>query len=243
VIASSVEAMTIALFLSNPYSFETSAEIIDTGSDENGQYLILSETIFYPQGGGQPSDVGTIECGNFSFGVLSVRKDGDAIKHYVGERRVDGLKGSDCLYILDGSARILHMRYHSAGHLLSNVAEVIYPEIVPIKAHCFPKEAYVEFRGEAACDRDEVTVAVEDAVEANLPITVFAVNGEEFEQKFYKLPYPMPPKEILRVVQIGQHKPIPCGGTHVASTAEIGNFEIAKIKNKNGNLRISFAII
>jgi Ser-tRNA(Ala) deacylase AlaX len=52
----------------------------------------------------------------------------------------------------------------------------------------------------------------------------------------------MPQHENFRVVQIGRYKAIPCGGTHLATTAEIGNFEMTKIKNKNGNLRISFSL-
>jgi alanyl-tRNA synthetase len=233
---------TIPFFNGNSYAFDAPAEIISRGTDERGTYLILNKTIFHPQGGGQPSDVGTIECGEASFTVTSVRKMGDEVRHYVEGECAEDLNGIDCLCVLDRAARTLHMRYHSAGHLLSNIAESIYPGMTAVKAHCFPNGAYVEFQGEGTCERDTIEAAVGDAVKSDLPITVFEVNGEEFERKFYKLPYQVPPRETFRVVQIGQHKPIPCGGTHLSSTVEIGNFEIAKIKNKNGSLRIPFAI-
>ncbi|MDR1233241.1 MAG: alanyl-tRNA editing protein [Puniceicoccales bacterium] len=235
--------MTFCLFAENSYLFDTHAKIIAQGSDEKGTYLVLDQTVFYPQGGGQPSDIGTIECRDLSFDVIGVRKDGDAVRHYVGNQYTDNLEGADCLCTLDVAARILNMRYHSAGHLLSNIAESICREMIAVKAHCFPNEAYVEFQGPGICDQESIAKVMEDAIGAGLPISVFKIAGGDFEAKFYKLPYPVPPREEFRVVQIGTHKPIPCGGTHLASTGEIGNFEITKIKNKNGNLRISFAVV
>ncbi|MDR1433235.1 MAG: alanyl-tRNA editing protein [Puniceicoccales bacterium] len=231
------------LFAENSYIFEAATKVISIAVDEKGTYLVLDRTVFYPQGGGQPSDVGTIKCRDIVLDLTSVRKDGEIIKHYIGGKYTEILTGEDCLCALDGVARTLHMRYHSAGHLLSNVAESICNGIVATKAHCFPNEAYVEFTGTGTCERDAATDAMKMAIEANLPIAIFETNCEDFEKRFYKLPYPMPPKEILRTVQIGNYKPIPCGGTHLASTIEIGNFEVTKIKNKNGNLRISFAVV
>jgi alanyl-tRNA synthetase len=233
--------MTIFLFIENSYCFEASAKIIHHDVDGIGSYLILDRTIFYPQGGGQPSDTGIVKCHDFSINVISVRKDGEEIKHYFAEQLPENLNGEQCMCVLDRATRILHARYHSAGHLLSNITEVLYPELTATKAHCFPNEAYVEFHGASVCEQEGITGLMKTTIEAALPITVFEMYWEDFERKFYKLPYP-PSHENFRVVQIGNYKPIPCGGTHLASTAEIGNFEIMKIKNKNGNLRISFAV-
>jgi alanyl-tRNA synthetase len=234
--------MTTQLFSENSYLFDAPAEIIGNGVDEKGSFLILNQTIFYPQGGGQPSDIGIIKCGGVSLNITNVRKDGDEIKHYTKEQRTDDLCGVDCVCILDNALRILHMRYHSAGHLLSNVAEQVYPEMVAAKAHCFPNEAYVEFLGINNCEQDAIAGAVKNSIESDLGISVFDIGRENFEREFYKLPHAVSFREQFRVVQIGKHKPIPCGGTHLASTAAIGNFKVTKIKNKNGNLRISFAI-
>jgi alanyl-tRNA synthetase len=235
--------MTDCLFVKNSYLFEANAKVMSYGVDERGAYLVIDRTIFYPQGGGQPSDVGSIECHDVSYAVGDVKKDGGIIKHYIAEECTDDLKGAGCICSLDIDVRILHMRYHSAGHLLGNIVESICKDVVATKAHCFPDEAYVEFHGTGDCDRDAVAVAMKAAVAANWPIVAFEVSGDSFERKFYKLPYAVPLLEMLRVVQIGANKPIPCGGTHLESTADIGNFEITKVKNKNGNLRVSFAII
>lgn len=231
------------LFLGNTYLFECLAQVIAQEADEKGMYLVLDRTVFYPQGGGQPTDVGTIECNNRVSKVTNVRKDNGEIKHYLAEPCADYFKDMNCLCVLDKDRRILNARYHTAGHLFSTIVENLCPELVAIKAHCFPGEAYVEFHGENACDREALRSNMETAIASDLPISTFEMSGREFEQKFYKLPYPMPAHDQFRAVQISGYKPIPCGGTHLASTKEIVSCEIGKIKNKNGNLRISFTVI
>jgi alanyl-tRNA synthetase len=234
--------MAECLFLKNTYLFECSAEIIGQGMDDRGTYLLLDRTVFYPQGGGQATDVGSIKVGDRELRVTSVRKDGDEIRHYLADACADYLKNFECLCLVDKNTRILNARYHTAGHLLSNVAEELCRELVAIKAHCFPGEAHVEFQGTGVCGSDALAESMQNAVNADLRIFTFEMDGENFEKKFYKLPYQMPKQEQFRIVQIENYKPIPCGGTHLNSTGEVKNFEITRIKNKNGSLRISFSV-
>jgi hypothetical protein len=126
-------------------------------------------------------------------------------------------------------------RCHSAGVLRGNVAEQVYPEIVAAKAHCFPNEAYVEFLGINNCEQHAIAGAVKKSIESELGISVF-------EREFYNLPHAILFREQFRIVQIGKHNPIPCGGTNLASTASVENFTVTKIKNRKGNRRMPFAI-
>ncbi|MDR2737521.1 MAG: hypothetical protein LBB18_01080, partial [Puniceicoccales bacterium] len=161
--------MVVSLFSEDSYLFESPAKVVTQGVDESGHYLILDRTIFYPQGGGQPSDVGVVKCGESVFKITGVRKNGDLIKHYAAQLDVENLDGTDCFCVLDKATRILHMRHHTAGHLVSNVAEFLYPEIIAMKAHCFPGEAYVEFQGTGVCESDEIGTAIMDAIKSDSP--------------------------------------------------------------------------
>jgi hypothetical protein len=137
----STPSMTQPLFLAGIYLFGSPAKIINRGLGDNGPYLIFDKTIVYPQGGGQPSDVGTIKCEETMLEITRVKKDENEMRHYLNGEYPDDLVGTDCLCALDKQIRILHARFHSAGHLLSNIVEDIWPELVAIKAHCFPDAA------------------------------------------------------------------------------------------------------
>ena len=76
---------TILLYLEDTYLFQETANIVESGKNENGKYIILDKTIFYPQGGGQPTDTGTIQNENAQFDVSMVRMDENGIVYHYGE--------------------------------------------------------------------------------------------------------------------------------------------------------------
>lgn len=76
---------TILLYLEDTYLFEETANVVQSGGNENGKYIILDKTIFYPQGGGQPTDTGIIQNENAQFYVSMVRMDENGIVYHYGE--------------------------------------------------------------------------------------------------------------------------------------------------------------
>jgi alanyl-tRNA synthetase len=237
------KVMTKQLYLTNTYLFETAAEIIGQAADEKGTYILLDCTVFYPQGGGQPSDQGIIKGEGFKLNVLQVRQNENEIRHYIDFIPNTVLVGSKIICVLDEDRRILNARYHTAAHLLGNIVELIYPSLKATKGHSFPKEAYVEFQGDMVADYNEVTEALKEVISKNLVSKIFEIDPVSFEEKFYKLPYQIPSNKAFRVMQIGHLLPVPCGGTHLANTEEIGNIVLGKIKAKKSITRITYELI
>lgn len=231
--------MTKALYLQDTYLFEAKAKVIARGHDDKGSYVVLDETVFYPQGGGQPSDVGTLKGNGFEVAVVQVRQVEGEIRHYVTGTVPEGV---ELACQINPVRRLLNARYHTAAHLLGNVVEEMCPGLKAVKGHSFPQEAYVEFQGESAVDEAQILRGLETAIARDMPTRVFDVAPEEFEAQFYKLPYAILGNKALRVVQIGDCMPIPCGGTHLARTGEIGAVTIGKVKSKGGMMKVPYGL-
>jgi len=138
---------------------------------------------------------------------------------------------------------MLNSRYHTAAHLFGNLVEVLYPMLKVIKGHSFPKEAYVEFQGDETVDIVQIQNIIDETIAQNNKTQIFETDLTSFEQQFYKLPYNVPENKKFRVMRIGDMLPVPCGGTHLSSIAEVGKVLIGKIKLKNNIIRISYEVI
>ena len=231
------------MYLSDSYLFTIDANIIDIGSDEKGQYLVLDKTIFYPQGGGQKADKGKISNDFADIEVNDVRQLDDEIRHYCSPFNNGTFTlNSKVKCVLNEELRLLNMKYHTAGHLLGNVVDEMPINIKSRKCHAFPGESYVEFMGAELPNRDLLVDKLKHAILAQLPIKSFEIGRQQFEELYYKLPYDVPLNKNFRVVQIGNYSPIPCGGTHLSSTTEIGEIEIRKIKSKDDVVKISYGL-
>jgi alanyl-tRNA synthetase len=139
-------------------------------------------------------------------------------------------------------------RYHTAGHLIGTVGEMMYPAMRAVKGHSFPGEAYVEFAldnplSSQIIESSQLESSLNQIIVENHILSVFDIDPLCFEEKFYKLSYSIPKDKKFRAVQIGHLPPVPCGGTHVASLAELGRISITKIKTKSAVTRISSEVI
>jgi alanyl-tRNA synthetase len=229
--------MTKALYLGNTYLFETEAKIIR----QKENYIILDQTIFYPQGGGQPFDCGKIETPNAEIQIDAVRLIDNEIRHF-GDINEDLIQAK-VFCAIDRERRLFNARYHTAGHLLANIIENIYPDLTSTKCHAFPGESYVEFQCDGTTyDFEAVQQRLNDDISTGLTTKIFEINRDLFEKKYYKLPYAIGDDKDFRVLQIGNYKPIPCGGTHLKNTQEIAIATIKKSKIKNNILKVSYEL-
>lgn len=190
--------------------------------DTNG--VILAETLFHPQGGGQKADVGLI--GNAHVLHVVNREDGEVI-HCVDS--LDGLSvGDEVPLQVDLAHRSLSSRLHTAGHLVAAVGEALVSSLKGRAGHHWPGEARVDFEigGTEPDESFEVQLKGELSRLISLDLPVHAT----------------PPDSPPRLVQIGEYRPIPCGGTHVKSLGDIGPIEIRKMKKSKGLLRISYDV-
>jgi alanyl-tRNA synthetase len=239
-----VQMETGQLYLTDTYLFEEEAEVVGHGHDERGRsYIILNQTIFYPQGGGQPCDHGTIRNDSSLISIVEVRgSPRGEILHYSNSDIPEISPGSVVRCIIDEKRRMMNARYHTAGHLVSSIVEEVVPHLKATKCHAFPGEAYVEFpQGSEEPNADVVQSKLLAILKTGAETKIFDISAEDFEKTFYKLPYDIPGRETFRVLQIGQYPPVPCGGTHIGNVSEIGDITI-KVNSRKGTIKVSYSL-
>ena len=122
-------------------------------SEDSDHVIATQDTIFHPQGGGQPSDIGQIvsEDSSLSFNVKLVRKAANEIFHLGSFDTPSKMQEhSAVIQQLDASTRDLHSRYHTAGHIIGLAVKSLSDtigKVSELKANHAPGMAFVEFRG------------------------------------------------------------------------------------------------
>ncbi|WP_297500996.1 DHHA1 domain-containing protein [Thermococcus sp.] len=236
--------MTEKLFYRDPYLREAKAKI--TGVEVKGKRvrLTLDRTIFYPEGGGQPSDRGRIEGNGFAVRVEKVTGK-DEVFHEGSLKGRTPEVGEEVRLLLDWEWRYENMRAHTGQHVLSAVikglqgAETtgfqIFPEYNKIEID-YPGELKWEDVLEIERKTNEVIwgdLPVEVEVYGELPDELKALLRKDVSSKV---------KPPIRIVRIGTVDVTPCGGTHVKSTGEIGFLKVIRVYRKSRKLlRIEFA--
>lgn len=232
-------------YMDDSYLLEKKATVVDVQTLETGKIaILLDETIFYPQGGGQPYDTGLIKGQSGEFKVEEVRfKDGYV--YHIGQgscRKEDKVALS-----VDGERRKYNRRNHTAGHLIDVAVKNSGLSLTPVKGFHFPEGAYVEYLGlmdEAKKEemRLKIETEVNRLIQKNLPVKAWQVTYVELKTLCDFVPEYLPKDKPVRVVKTGDYGAHPCGGTHVSNTAEVDRIVIEKVKSKSGNTRISYTI-
>src|SRR6056297_926644 len=226
--------MTEILFLDEPYRKSASATVV--GHTEEGG-LILDRTIFYARGGGQPGDSGVLDWDGGRIPVATAVKGQEgAIILVPAEPASLPPVGAEVNQKLDWDRRLGHMRVHTALHLLS----VVLPLPVSGGAIAADKGRLDFDMPEPPEDREALQQALEALVARDLPVQEEWITEAELaaQPSLVKTMSVKPPSGAgrVRLVRIGSAEETvdlqPCGGTHVASTAEIGALRLGKIEKK-----------
>ncbi len=236
--------MTQLLYLGDSYLKEIDTSVISV--DATGMRIVLDKTIFYPEGGGQPSDHGTLMKGSEVYRVKMVKKSSEGVAHEVDKT---GLKvGDNAHLILDWNRRYILMRYHTAAHLLS---AVIYGKtrVETTGNQLDVDKSRMDFCLEDA-SKERIEKFIQQANELILndaPVKTFVLSKEDAKKdpSLFKLAvkdYIERLKEV-RVVDIEGIDKQADGGTHVHSLKEVGKISLLKIDNKGrNNRRIYFTL-
>ena len=238
--------MTLPLFGEDAYLKEAPAKIIAL-SGENG--VILDRSIYYPTGGGQPGDTGSIVVNGDTFSVEETIKgeNGNIILLLA-----DGLSllniGDSVTQFLNWDMRYAHMKVHTALHLLS----VVIP--LPVTGGAITAlKGRLDFNmPEAIENKDELTDKLNQLILADYEITESWISDEELDANpgLVKTMSVKPPTGAgrVRLVRIGNEDAQidlqPCGGTHVKRTSEIGMMHLGKMQKKgqlNRRVNINFS--
>ncbi|AWB44100.1 hydrolase [Paenibacillus sp. CAA11] len=223
--------MTKKLYYDSVYIRDWKTRITNVYEKEDGCYVTLEETAFYPHGGGQPCDLGWIN----KIPVLDVFIEGEEILHKL-KQRPERLE-ADCR--LDWQRRFDHMQHHSGQHLLSAVClEQFGAETLSF--HLGDDYCTIDVRLEG-CSQEDIGVLEDEAnrhIYLNHAIVSYFVTAEEAA----KLPLVKAPKvtENIRIVEMKDVEYNACGGTHVSSTGEIGIIKLLKVEKQKGNTRLYF---
>ena len=237
---------TKLLYLENTYLFESQAKLIGRGVDTKGPFLIFDQTVFYPQGGGQPSDTGTIDFESVSFKVGFVGFQERRVVHYIDQEPKTLVDGSTAIMKIEPERRILNARSHTSGHLLDCIIQRVAPELIAKKGYHFPEGPYVEFEGNlTSLDQTDflrtVNEALSAAVQSALHVRAFSANEELLKSLRVSSSFKIPDGKEMRIVQIGDFSPTPCGGTHVRNLSELRQVSIRKLARKGAITRLSYS--
>ena len=230
------------LYLDDSYIKEFDATAI---SVKDGKYIVMDQTAFYPQGGGQPHDTGiVIDSSGNKYRVVYVGKFDGVVSIEVDK---PGLKEGERLHcIIDWERRYKLMRYHTAAHVLSAVFSKESGALITGNQLNIEKSRF-DFNI-AEFNRDLMGEYVEKAnkiISEGRRVRIYYLPRDEVEkQGLTKLAKGLPKGlELLRIVEIENFDIQADGGTHVKNTAEIGRIEVLKYENKGkNNRRIYFRI-
>ncbi|MEE3425361.1 MAG: alanyl-tRNA editing protein, partial [Erysipelotrichaceae bacterium] len=222
--------LTKELYYDDAYLNEFQATVLSCEEDKKGYALTLDATAFYPEGGGQPYDTGTLNEAK----VLEVHRRDDRIIHTVDTYLKPGtiVNGK-----VDFERRFDLMQQHSGEHVFSGLVHKHFG-YDNIGFHLGEKEVVLDFSGpldhkdlsmiEAECNR---------MIQKNIPVEVTYPNDEELSNLDYRSK-----KELsgrIRIVSIRDCDVCACCGTHVRKIGEVGYCKVLSLTTKKGNARVS----
>ncbi|MFT5500340.1 MAG: misacylated tRNA(Ala) deacylase [Woeseiaceae bacterium] len=231
--------MTEILFREDSYLQSCEAKVLAT-DDES---IVLDRTVFYPLGGGQPGDTGNISWDGGEAAIVDTRYgEGGAIRHVIEAGSALPGEGSEVTATIDWDRRYLHMRMHTALHLLGSVLQygVTGGNISAAKSR-------LDFDMEDTIDKEQVTADLQALVAANSAVTCRWISDAELEAQpeLVRTMSVQPPKGAgqVRLLEIEGVDLQPCGGTHLKSTGEVGQVSIGKVEKKGKhNRRVSIVL-
>lgn len=213
------------LFYREPYLKEFDSVVLTCEESKQGYVITLEDTLFYPEGGGQPCDFGTLNA----IDVIDVQRKNDIVYHTVKEEIPVGKKVHG---IIDWKRRFDHMQNHTGEHIVSGIIHKHYG----YENVGFHMGDVIQIDMSGPLTWEQLMLVEQEANEviySNVPVEITYPTKEELE----KIPY-RSKKELIgkvRIVTIGDADICACCGTHVAYTGEIGLVKILSvIKHKDG---------
>ena len=224
--------MTRKLYYEDCHLAEFTAKVTSCEETPKGWEIQLDATAFYPEGGGQACDQGTIG----DAAVLDVRERGETIIHLCDKAQE---AGTEVFCRLDYDPRFDLMQQHSGEHIISGIIHAKYG-YHNVGFHMGPNMITIDFDGPIpAEDLPGIELAANQAVWQNLPLHIWYPSEEELPTVGYRskraLPWP------VRVVEVPGYDKCACCGTHVAFTGEIGVIKLFSVIKFHDGVRMEMA--
>ena len=238
---------TTLLYLENFTLLEADANVVEVIKEQNQTLVMLDQTIFYPQGGGQPYDQGVIESGSGTFLVEEVRFADGHVSHIGAFEKGMFAAGETVRCFVDPERRTLNARIHSAGHLVDKAIAELQLNWIPGKGYHFPNGPYDEYKGTVeGHDKEKIKSEIETLcnryVKKGGKTEIIFMTKEEMQRVCRYTPdFPEEKGTRARIV-VHDGFYMPCGGTPVADCSEIGAITIRKIKQEGENIRVGYDV-
>ena len=225
------------IFLNDSYIKEFQAPIELVEEDK----VITTDSCFYAQSGGQPGDKGSLEINGEKFNVINTLKHEKGIAHVLDQPCK--ASAGDVAGIIDWDHRYRLMRMHTSMHLLC----AALPYYVTGGSIGLEKSRIDFDLGEETFEFETLNTIINEFIQHAHPISYQWITNEELDQQpeLVRTLSVKPPRtnDKIRLVKIGTIDLQPCGGTHVANTSEIGEFQFIKYERKGKmNKRVQFTL-
>ncbi|MCG8543756.1 MAG: alanyl-tRNA editing protein [Alphaproteobacteria bacterium] len=225
-------SLTEELFRADSYLKECEATVVAV-NDSGG--IVLDRTVFYPTGGGQPGDTGTLRRADGTEVRIDTTVKGDGeenVVHVPEEDQPSVAVGDTVVAAIDWNRRYTHMRMHTGLHLLC----AMVPHGVT-GGRIGESKSSLDFDiGDATLDKEQITQGLNALVSADHTVTPRWISDAELDAQsdLVRTMSVQPPRGAgqVRLLEIPGVDLQPCGGTHVGRTGEIGPLRVSKIENK-----------
>ena len=222
--------MTEKLYYQNSHLFAFDAKVLDCRAEKKGYSVVLDRTAFFPEGGGQLADTGTLG----GVRVTDVHEKDGEIRHYtdaplnIGET----VRGE-----LDTEQRLRRMQNHSGEHILSGLVHNAYG-YDNVGFHMGAECMIIDFSGELSWEQlMELETRANEVVRQNLPLRIWFPDEAELSALEYRSKLEL--TENVRIVEIPGVDRCACCAPHVERTGEVGVVKILDSQRHRGGQRVS----
>lgn len=222
------------LYYQDAYIRTFSTKVLKQEWDEaGGNYVVLQQTAFYPTGGGQPHDIGTIGGQE----VVNVEEMNGEIRHYLEHPILE--INSEVIGEIDWKRRFDHMQQHAGQHILSAAFDHLF-QYKTVSFHLGIDTLTIDIQTEHLSEAEALQAEelANQIIVENYPIETKWVKEEELSQ--YSLRKETKVKEDIRLVIIPEFDYNGCGGTHPKTTGEVRAIKILDWERQKKNIRVQF---
>ena len=236
-------------YLEDGRRLEGVAEVLEIRNSESAMEIVLDGTPFYPRGGGQPADTGSMVSSDGRVTVLDARFHDGIVLHRAVVAAGEIRPGDRVIASVDAATRLNHSRLHTAGELLCAAVRILgYHHWSVVGAIHGVHRASVEYNtGLPEPERVDFASALEATVnglvEVGGPVVIQTTSDIRVVERLCGfVPDYLAPGIPVRVVKVAGDRGRPCMGTHICDIHEVGRFQVRKIKVAKGRTIIAYVL-
>ena len=211
------------------FQFEAESEVLRYSSSGNDEWqIVLEQTPFYAESGGQVADQGSLMQDGKTWQVSDVQKQGGSIVHYC--KGADKPESGKIKAVVDASKRLQATNNHSATHLmLAAMREILGTHVTQAGSIVHPEYLRFDFthpEKPTQEEMDQIESRVNDKIRENIPTEIYQTEYQKAIDSGIVAMFGEKYGDVVRVIKLGDFSEELCGGCHVQSTGQIGHFRL-----------------